>query len=256
MIYITGDTHGDFSRFSTKRFPEQKNMTKDDFLIICGDFGGIWTSPVSDNSEKYNLDWLEEKPFTILFVDGNHENFDRLKTEFPPVDFHGGKAHKIRSNIFHLMRGYVFEFNEKSFFTFGGAKSHDITDGILNAEDYPTLADLRRDFRKRTSKGQLLRINHLSWWEDELAKSHEMERGIRELEKVGFEVDFVVTHCAPTSVARAINEEYGTPDILSEYLSEIADKTRFSSWHFGHFHEDKIVDEKFILHYKGIERIV
>lgn len=40
MIYITGDTHAEFSRFSTKRFPEQKEMTKDDYVIICGDFGG------------------------------------------------------------------------------------------------------------------------------------------------------------------------------------------------------------------------
>ena len=35
MIYITGDTHGDFSRFSVEAFPEQKNMTKDDYVTIC-----------------------------------------------------------------------------------------------------------------------------------------------------------------------------------------------------------------------------
>ena len=39
MIYITGDTHAQFNRFSTKHFPEQKNMTRDDYVIICGDFG-------------------------------------------------------------------------------------------------------------------------------------------------------------------------------------------------------------------------
>ena len=43
MIYITGDTHGEFGRrFNTQNFPEQKTMTKDDYVIICGDFGGIW----------------------------------------------------------------------------------------------------------------------------------------------------------------------------------------------------------------------
>ena len=36
-IYITGDGHGDYRRFSMKRFPEQKEMTKDDCVIICGD---------------------------------------------------------------------------------------------------------------------------------------------------------------------------------------------------------------------------
>jgi len=41
MIFITGDTHGDFTRFSTDIFTEQKQMTKDDFVIVCGDFG-LW----------------------------------------------------------------------------------------------------------------------------------------------------------------------------------------------------------------------
>ena len=43
MIYITGDTHADFIRFSTDKFPIQKGMTKNDYVIICGDFGGVWS---------------------------------------------------------------------------------------------------------------------------------------------------------------------------------------------------------------------
>ena len=70
MIYITGDTHGGFQRFTSDHFPQQKQMERDDYAIITGDFGGVW-----DDSprEAYWLDWLEEKPFTTLFVDGNHE---------------------------------------------------------------------------------------------------------------------------------------------------------------------------------------
>lgn len=71
MIYITGDIHGDPSKLSSDIFPEQKEMTKDDYVIICGDFGLIWEQKES-KTEKYWLDWLEEKPFTTLFVDGNH----------------------------------------------------------------------------------------------------------------------------------------------------------------------------------------
>lgn len=41
MIYITGDCHGDYRRFSTQVFPEQKGMSKQDYVIICGDFG-LW----------------------------------------------------------------------------------------------------------------------------------------------------------------------------------------------------------------------
>lgn len=81
-------------------------MTRDDYVIVCGDFG-VWHP---DNTEKWWFRWLSEKNFTLLFVDGNHENFDRLYSdEFEIVDFHGGKAHRICENVYHLMRGYVFE---------------------------------------------------------------------------------------------------------------------------------------------------
>lgn len=75
MIYITGDTHGGFQRFGSKYFPQQMQMGRNDCMIICGDFGGLWDGGQKD---QHWLDWLAEKPFTTLFVDGNHENFDLL----------------------------------------------------------------------------------------------------------------------------------------------------------------------------------
>lgn len=42
MIYVTGNCHSDFKKFSTKNFSDQKDMTKDDYVIIWGDFWGIW----------------------------------------------------------------------------------------------------------------------------------------------------------------------------------------------------------------------
>jgi len=77
MIYITGDTHIpiDIQKLNTKNFPEQYQMSKDDYLIICGDFGGIWNKSAE---ELYWLKWLNNKSFTTLFIDGNHENFDLL----------------------------------------------------------------------------------------------------------------------------------------------------------------------------------
>ncbi len=101
MIYLTGDTHipTDVGKLSSKRFPEQKEMTNTDFLIICGDFGGVWCG---DNEELYWRKWLDNKNFTTLFIDGNHENYDMLE-EYPEIDFLGGKAHKISNKIYHLM---------------------------------------------------------------------------------------------------------------------------------------------------------
>lgn len=47
-------------------------------MIVCGDFGLIWDMKPS-RAEEYWMKWLSEKPWITLFVDGNHENFDRLK---------------------------------------------------------------------------------------------------------------------------------------------------------------------------------
>ncbi len=42
MIYATGDLHGNALRFQPQYFPEQAEMTKEDCMIVCGDFGCIW----------------------------------------------------------------------------------------------------------------------------------------------------------------------------------------------------------------------
>ena len=76
MIYVTGDLHGNFERFKPKYYPEQANMTKDDTVIIAGDFGGVW---FGDSRDDETLDWLERLPFTLAFVCGNHENYDALE---------------------------------------------------------------------------------------------------------------------------------------------------------------------------------
>ena len=130
-IYITGDTHGGFQRFGSKYFPQQKNMGREDYVIITGDFGGLWDG---SNKDQYWLDWLEEKPFTTLFVDGNHENFDLLNA-LPEKRWNGGRVHVVREHILHLMRGQVFAFGGLTWFTMGGAASHDIQDGVLDSAD-------------------------------------------------------------------------------------------------------------------------
>lgn len=57
-------------------------MGKEDYVVICGDFGGVWhtdrKSAAESPEEAQALDWLENRPFTTLFISGNHENYDRL----------------------------------------------------------------------------------------------------------------------------------------------------------------------------------
>lgn len=233
MIYVTGDTHGDWmSRLKVDSFPEQKEMTKDDFVIICGDFG-IW-----DNSrrEKYNLDWLEDKPFTTLFVSGNHENYDILDS-LPIEDWHGGKVNYIRPSVIHLMRGQVFNIEDKTFFTFGGASSHDITAGILEPDD-PDFKDKKRRLDK--DPFALYRINHVSWWERELPNEEEMQEGLDNLQKQNNKVDYIITHSPYTSLLRQVDGGSGLyqSDILTDYLQKIKQTVEYKHFLFGHMHQN------------------
>lgn len=253
MIYIIGDCHGDWGgRFSEEAFLEQKDMTGDDFVLVCGDFG-IWND---SKTERYWLDWLGKKNFTIYFVDGNHENFDRLYgDEFEVVDFHGGKAHKIRDNIYHLMRGYVFELCQKKIFAFGGASSHDIQDGILDRNDFETDEEFSYTVKRWNKQDKMYRINHISWWKEEMPSMAEMDFGLKILERFDNEVDFVVTHCCPQDVVNTFSGGMYEADRLTEYFDLVADKIKFRKWFFGHYHNDAEILCDYIMLYEQIIRI-
>jgi predicted phosphodiesterase len=251
MIYITGDTHGEFRhRFNMENFPEQREMTKDDYVIICGDFGGIWEVGEESGDEKYWLDWFEGRSYTLLFVDGNHENFDRLNA-YPVKMWHGGKVHEIRPHVLHLMRGQVFEIDGKKIFTFGGARSHDISGGILETDD-PDFKEKKKDLRRNYIP---FRINHISWWEQELANDEEMKEGRANLSAHGFAVDFIVTHCCSTSTQVFLGGSMYEPDPETDYLEYIKNSVDYKKWFFGHYHDNKGIFDKEILIYEQMIRI-
>lgn len=243
LFYITGDTHSDFSRFTEENFPIQSEMTKDDYIIICGDFGGVWTFEEESRREKEALDWLNNKNFTTLFVDGNHENYTRLYN-YPIEEWKGGKVHKIRDSVLHLMRGEIFDIDNKKIFAFGGAKSHDIQDGILNLDEEEKIYEYRK-------RGAYFRIRDFSWWDLELPTNQEMENGIKNLEKINYKVDYIISHCCPTNVQALINPTYKR-DILTDYLQQLSEKCIFKKWYFGHYHDYRQVNTQFTLLYEDI----
>lgn len=229
-IFITGDCHGDFRRFNTENFPEQRTMDREDYVIICGDAGFLWAD---DKADRYWIDWMAAKPFTTLYVDGNHENFDRLYA-LPEEHWHGGKVHFIAPNIIHLMRGQLFDVANRRIFAFGGAQSHDIRDGILEMDD-PHFHEKRRRLRQR---GGMYRINRLNWWKEEIPSEAECAEALRNLEVCGWQADIILSHAAPTAVAKLLSPEYGStpPEVFLETLRQ---KCRYGKWFFGHYHEDR-----------------
>ena len=233
-IWVTGDIHGNPQRLSSDIFTEQKEMTKNDTVIILGDFGLVWDFTGENKTEKYWLDWLEKKPFTTVFIDGNHDNFDRLD-KCPVEEWHGGKVNFIRPSVIHLMRGQVFNIEDRTFFAFGGASSHDISSGILEPDD----PDFKEKKRKLDNNPfALYRINHMSWWERELPNEEELKEGLINLEKHDNKVDYIITHCPYTSLLRQMDGGSGLyqSDRLTDYLQEIKQTVDYKHWLFGHMH--------------------
>lgn len=224
VIYITGDTHipVDINKLSTKQFPQQKEMTKKDYVIICGDFGGVWDG---SNEEKYWIKWLKNKNFTTLFVDGNHENFEMLYN-LPTVSFGGSIAHKVDDGIYHLLRGEVYNIDGKKFFVFGGASSHD---------------------KEQRKEGK-------NWWKEEMPAKEEYINAEMNLEKNGFSCNYVVTHSAPASVQTEIAPTYEINE-LTDFLEKIKNNIACEKWFFGHYHHDKSIDDKYIAVFNSIHKV-
>ena len=263
-IWVSGDCHADYSRFSKHEFPMQQHMNRDDYMIICGDFG-IWHDC---NAERYNLDELNNRNFTTLFVDGNHESFDRLCTEeyrkymageditgadqgeFPLVDMFGGKVQQIRPNIFHLLRGEVYEICGKKIFTFGGASSHDIDDGILDRANYDSDDAFYLDCYMYRKAHKMFRIAHESWWKEELPNEDEMRHGMENLAKHDFQVDYIITHCLPSRIAAMLG--YYGQDTATEYLQQVFSKTQFKKYFCGHYHQNEHIPPDIFMMYNKI----
>lgn len=222
MILLTGDIHRltDYKRLTNIK---DKNMTREDYVIVLGDFGFPW-----NNSEKEKEAFQEicNKRFTVLFVDGNHENhdlLDRMEVE----TWNGGKIHRLSDNVIHLMRGQIFNLNGIKIFTFGGADSID----------------------------KHFRVPYVTWWPRELPSGDEYEEGLCNLEKEQNEVDYILTHTCPKYIKNEIGFEDKYKVDIEEYLDLIAQRVKFRRWYFGHLHDDFPIGNKYVLVYKKIIKI-
>ncbi|MBQ8380528.1 MAG: metallophosphoesterase [Clostridia bacterium] len=213
MIYFTGDTHGEEGRFSPEAMPGEYEFTEKDVLIVAGDFGYLFKG---DATERIFLRYLEEKPYTIAFVDGNHENFPLIYS-YSRETLWGGKIHRIGRNIVHLCRGQVYDIDGVKIFTMGGAYSID----------------------------RYMRTKGYSYWEEELPSHKEYREASENLDRVNMKVDVIVTHTAPRTL---IYEMGFTPDPhdaeLTGFLDWIMHEVDYSHWFFGHFHIERDFDEK------------
>lgn len=216
---VTGDTHGGLN---FKRIFQARKLGYT-HLIICGDFGYIWTG---DKKEQKQLDYLNKIGVQVLFCDGNHEGFNILNS-YPITEMYDGKVHKIRDNIIHLMRGEIYHIDNKSFFVFGGANSTD--------KEY--------------------RIEGKSWWKEEMPSNEEQEYGLYNLNIYGNKVDYIITHTCYPSALLKVGGAYRI-DELSDFFNQIKVTVDYKYWYFGHMHNDyRIIDDNTKCVYRDIEEI-
>ena len=100
------------------------------------------------------------------------------------------------------------------------------------------------------------RINHLSWWEQELANEEEMQEGINNLKAHNYTVDYIITHCCSSSTQNIIAGTRYKPDRETDYLEYIKNNVNYKMWYFGHYHSDKKVSENETIVYKQMIRVI
>lgn len=206
MILITGDIHGDLSRFKDKRL---KKLKKSDALIICGDFGFIWDG---SKREKHILKKLGRRRYNVLFVEGSHENFEELE-KYETEEWCGGLTRKISGNLRQLIRGNVFEIAGKTVFAFGGGKSDDNSDPLKMKYEVPT--------------------------------KDELEAADKRLSEYGGNIDFVVSYEPPQTIAEFLTGGEPQADKIGAYLEEKKKNLGFKHWFFGKFHITKHIPTRF-----------
>jgi hypothetical protein len=233
MIYVTGDLHGvnEIWKLKPNAFPAGQALTKDDFVVILGDFGLVWSpeqKPRVQNQEsrqytlaeqeEYWLNWFSDQPWTTLIIDGNHENHERLQA-YPIQNFHGGKASQIHNTIWYLRRGEVFELCGKTCFVMGGAMSID---------------------RKWRVKGD-------GWWPQEVPSQEDRQNAQENLALHNDRVDLVFTHTCPLSVKAKlplhghlgnVADKLDFADPTETMLEALMGRMKFGRWYFAHFHLD------------------
>ncbi len=209
MIYVTGDMHGEEERIHPKSL---KKLKEGDTLIVCGDFGFVWDG---SSKEKKILEDLGSRKYNIAFIDGTHENFELLSKCRMTV-WNGGRVHRVSGNLFHMMRGQIFNIEGCKIFTFGGGESLD----------------------------REMRVEHETWWREELPTPAELQEGAEAIDEAGCQVDYILTHEPPSIVKSTMLLRTGDADRVNKlngYFEQLNRECKFKHWYFGSMHEDKII---------------
>lgn len=209
MVYITGDMHGDIDRLFDR---EWRKLKSGDTVIVLGDFGFLWSG---NSQEKEVIKYLGSRKYTVAFIDGTHDNYNLIQRSRKTV-WKGGEVHRIHDNLFHLLRGQIYNIEGNTFFTFGGGVSED------------------KD----------MRLEQGFWWPEEIPSPEEMANGAKKLDESGKTVDCILTHEPPSFAKSAIRFRKNEDERLNKlngYFDKISSGCEYKHWYFASMHEDKSI---------------
>lgn len=222
-IILMGDIHGDLSRLANFKLPE---ATKKDLLIILGDFSCIWDKLTADR----NLTIISQLPFTVAFVDGNHENFKLIKEKEEIIEWNGGQIGRLPGGTIHLLRGEIYNLNNKRVGVCGGANSIDLWH----------------------------RVEGISWWADEEIASTDIGNFMKNLGDNNH-IDIMLSHDCPAALTPqiAVFSRVNGVNISNSQrkLQIINEMVNIDKWYFGHWHMDIPLNDKFTCLYKSCKEV-
>ena len=212
MIYITGDTHRDFTRLNNMKF------YKDDMLIILGDSGINYSLTIEDYDVKDHLNKLGIKIFCIR---GNHEERPENIETYEESNLFGGKVfiEKDYPNLIFAKDGEEYNIYGKSVLVIGGAYSVD--------KDYRLMYGYK-------------------WFKDEQLTKEEMYNIYNKVK--GKHYDIVLTHTCPykyepVEVFLGGIDQSRVDKSMELFLDKIEESINYDKWYCGHFHTEKIIDK-------------
>lgn len=220
MIYLSADWH--LTKEDTSSIEMLETLKENDVMIVLGDLADDWSK---EEDQFWFINSIEKYKVQFLFIDGNHEDFKKINT-FPVQYWNDIKVHQLGRNVFHILRGQAFLLEDKSFWVMGGGFS-----GLSYIERH-----------KET------------WQKEEKPTKLEYKQGLEALEKYNGNIDYILTHTPPLTVIKEymLSNEW---DEINSFMDEIVAKTDFKKWYFGHFHDNRVLDDRYEIIYKKMRRL-
>ena len=211
-FYITGDTHGDFRRIG--QFCVENDTTAEDVMVILGDAGINYYLDSRDRELKEELSQLD---ITLFCIHGNHEARPWEAGDYDEKEWNDGIVYVEEQypNILFAKDGEIYDFNGKSVIVIGGAYSVD----------------------------KYYRLNNGLMWFDTEQPDDEIKAYVeRQLDKVDWSIDIVLSHTVPIEAEPVWNFipglDQSTVDKSTEqWLQRIYDNLDLrEGWYAGHYH--------------------